>query len=335
MANANHHSTKISTEQPVTVTSAPFDHQSADVILRSSDNVEFRVFKVILSLASTVFSDMFSLPQASRSKGLPANADEVKDGLVVIPVTEDGKMLKQFLFMCYPKAAVDPPAIPNDLASVEGLLAAAIKYSAERVEKHLREALVSPQFMKTNPLLVFVVACRFRMKEEAEMAARATLPHAILGRAYSTEIASINGGLLFQLLQYHQKCVTAAREALRDSHSMPCVECGERTIHHKEEKHILEDVPREVRESLAYRVPERAEIELAMTNHLGRDRNKPEGFECSDCSNVLTYKQYDVSKYRKRLFDMIDRAVSSVSQFTESNHSYSHSSIVSSLSRCH
>ncbi|EIN03893.1 hypothetical protein PUNSTDRAFT_29952, partial [Punctularia strigosozonata HHB-11173 SS5] len=36
----------------------------ADVILRTSDNVDFRVYKLILSLASPFFSDMFTLPQA-------------------------------------------------------------------------------------------------------------------------------------------------------------------------------------------------------------------------------------------------------------------------------
>ncbi|KAF7974685.1 hypothetical protein HWV62_11451 [Athelia sp. TMB] len=163
MVNASNHSTEISTEQqPVTVTGAPFDYQAADVILRSSDNVEFRVSKVILSLASTVFSDMFSLPQTSHhSEGSRANADEVKDGLAVIPVAEDGKMLKQFLMMCYPKAATDPPAIPNDLAALGRLLTIAIKYSADRIEEQLREALVSSELMKADPLLVFVVACRF------------------------------------------------------------------------------------------------------------------------------------------------------------------------------
>ncbi|KAF9240602.1 hypothetical protein BU15DRAFT_73833 [Melanogaster broomeanus] len=41
----------------------PFDNIDADVILRSSDNVDFRVFKIILSLTSPVFKDMFTLPQ--------------------------------------------------------------------------------------------------------------------------------------------------------------------------------------------------------------------------------------------------------------------------------
>ncbi|KAH9992394.1 hypothetical protein BJV77DRAFT_1109915 [Russula vinacea] len=41
---------------------APFDDAQADVILQSSDQVHFQVFKNILSLASPIFADTFSFP---------------------------------------------------------------------------------------------------------------------------------------------------------------------------------------------------------------------------------------------------------------------------------
>ncbi|KAI0255963.1 hypothetical protein BJV78DRAFT_1113987, partial [Lactifluus subvellereus] len=47
----------------------PFDDADADIILRSSDQVNFHVYKVILSVASPFFKDMFSLPQ-------PVGADD-------------------------------------------------------------------------------------------------------------------------------------------------------------------------------------------------------------------------------------------------------------------
>ena len=42
--------------------SEPFDHAKADIILRSSDNIDFHVFKLFLSLASPFFEDMFNIP---------------------------------------------------------------------------------------------------------------------------------------------------------------------------------------------------------------------------------------------------------------------------------
>jgi len=43
---------------------APYDFNApdADTVLRSSDGEEFRVHRIILSLASPVFQGMFTLP---------------------------------------------------------------------------------------------------------------------------------------------------------------------------------------------------------------------------------------------------------------------------------
>lgn len=45
----------------------PFDKASADCILRSADqaHVDFRVYRLVLSLASSVFESMFSLPDSN------------------------------------------------------------------------------------------------------------------------------------------------------------------------------------------------------------------------------------------------------------------------------
>ncbi|KAI0037504.1 hypothetical protein FA95DRAFT_1506898, partial [Auriscalpium vulgare] len=45
------------------VAAAPFDDPHTDIILQSSDGTLFHVHKVILSLASPVFSDMLRLAQ--------------------------------------------------------------------------------------------------------------------------------------------------------------------------------------------------------------------------------------------------------------------------------
>ncbi|EIW75069.1 hypothetical protein CONPUDRAFT_66183, partial [Coniophora puteana RWD-64-598 SS2] len=48
---------------PARQAKAPFDDPEAEIILRSSDNVEFRVFKSFLAFSSSIFRDMLSLPQ--------------------------------------------------------------------------------------------------------------------------------------------------------------------------------------------------------------------------------------------------------------------------------
>ncbi|KAJ7154121.1 hypothetical protein C8R46DRAFT_1118734 [Mycena filopes] len=44
---------------------APFDDATADVILHSWDGADFHVHRLVLSLASPFFKDMFALPQSN------------------------------------------------------------------------------------------------------------------------------------------------------------------------------------------------------------------------------------------------------------------------------
>ncbi|KAI0732150.1 hypothetical protein C8Q72DRAFT_753347, partial [Fomitopsis betulina] len=64
---------------------APFNRSSADVILRSSDLVDFRVRKGILAEASSVFDDMFGIPQPENT---PSQGD-TREGLPVVRLEEN------------------------------------------------------------------------------------------------------------------------------------------------------------------------------------------------------------------------------------------------------
>lgn len=66
--------------QAVDDSSELFNDTKADVILRSSDGIDFRMFKVLLSFASPFFEGMFDLPQPTN----PSNLDDTKDGLPLI-----------------------------------------------------------------------------------------------------------------------------------------------------------------------------------------------------------------------------------------------------------
>lgn len=77
---------------------------AADVIIRSSSNsVDFRVRKAVLSEASDFFKQMFTLPQANDIENdhlhvYGSFSDEgFVDGLAVIPVTEDEETTSMFL----------------------------------------------------------------------------------------------------------------------------------------------------------------------------------------------------------------------------------------------
>jgi hypothetical protein len=195
-------------QSPITDASAPFNNAKADVILRSTDNVDFRVFKVLLSLASPFFDDMFGLPQGDIN-------NDTKDGLPVVRMAEERKTLEMLLLMCYPTTVVDH----SDLETLSGahlVLEAANKYNMESVEKHLRACLVMPQFLDVDPLRVFAIACRCRFEAEAKLAAQATFGRPLSIEPYVPELELITAGRLHQLLQYHDSCTAPCKNIATD-----------------------------------------------------------------------------------------------------------------------
>jgi hypothetical protein len=84
----------------------PFDVSDANLIIRSSDLVDFRVHKSVLAMASPFFEDLLSLPQPSDS--------EIVDGLPVVQFSESSELLSSLLSILYPV----PTVIPNSYEKV-------------------------------------------------------------------------------------------------------------------------------------------------------------------------------------------------------------------------
>ena len=180
--------------------SAPFDHEKADVILRSSDNIHFRIFKLFLSLASPFFETLFDIPQPDEEN----EEQEIKNGLVVIPVTEDSKTLDALLRFCYPCTLADDPNL-EVLKDAMDVLEAARKYSLDVIETKARKAIVNPKILEVEPLRCFAIAHRGRLREETLLAAKSTLTQPLIP-SWFQEIELIRATDLLSLLTYHKKC---------------------------------------------------------------------------------------------------------------------------------
>ena len=137
-----------------------FNTLDGDIILRDqgSPNRDFRVHKIVLSLASPVFKDMFSLPQP-RSDALEAKGDA---DIRVVDMTDPPQALALVLKLIYPFI---PPNIENLDLLVEDLIIAD-KYNIEGVRARLRVRLT--KFADEDPLRVYAIASRFGFDEEAE-----------------------------------------------------------------------------------------------------------------------------------------------------------------------
>ncbi|EPT01085.1 hypothetical protein FOMPIDRAFT_1041463 [Fomitopsis schrenkii] len=187
----------------VTDAPAPFNKASADVILRSSDLVDFRVRKGILAEASSVFEDMFGIPQPEIT---PSQGD-TREGLPVVKLEEDSDILQWLLRLCYPG---NSPRI-DDLDNLRPIIRAAIKYDIPEVLRTLKENLGS--FAESMPVRVYAIALQFKFEAEAREAARAFLARPVES-ADVPELVEITGKDLHNLLKYHRACsVVAARVA--------------------------------------------------------------------------------------------------------------------------
>ncbi|KAG8920073.1 hypothetical protein FRC00_010521 [Tulasnella sp. 408] len=141
---------------------APFnDSSTGDCILQTPDGTQFIVHRVVLSLASPIWNDMFSIPQASEGSSGPRP---------VIPVEEDPETMQALLTMVYP---LPPPQISSyDLAT--RLVQACDKYFIDisRLDTILYKVLRTTAALEADPLGVYALAWRLGMNDEAKVASR-------------------------------------------------------------------------------------------------------------------------------------------------------------------
>ncbi|KAI6141714.1 hypothetical protein BKA82DRAFT_166872 [Pisolithus tinctorius] len=196
---------EVSSAVPGAEASWPFDDPNAEVILRSSDNVHFRVFKGNLALASPVFKDMFTL-------GAPVHVERPLNpySLPVIPLSETGTVLDMLLRLIYPLTS---PKL-DSVGDIKTLVATVVKYDLIEPAIHHATDLITRQYLQSSPVSLYAVACQYGWRNLAEKAARETLKTKDFGRpgGYVAEFEDISAGDYLRLLEYHSACATAAHE---------------------------------------------------------------------------------------------------------------------------
>jgi len=185
---------------------APFDRTDADLIIRSSDQVDFHVHKAILGIASVVFDDMFTAPGPSPSEQGQSNP--------VINLTEDSKTLRCVLTLIYP---VDP-SIPETLEDALSLFATCQKYQMDSTATRIRSLLrdhVPPLFTAQNSFRAYGISRRYHLKQEAQVAARLTLECSLNFNECGEDLRFMSGTDLFQLQEYRTECIKVVKDCIR------------------------------------------------------------------------------------------------------------------------
>lgn len=170
------------------------------LVFRSSDNVHYKLHKLVLSLASDFFNDMFELPQPLHSSDLNVSmqptGDPQVDGLLVIPVSEPSSVLTPLFLLCYP-LELDPDLA--SIAQVRGVLEAAIKYDLRIAVKITRSRL--RQLIPYAPLRVYAIACKLEFEDDARDAAEEVHKQQVQDK-YVEELEEIPFGAYHRLLYY-------------------------------------------------------------------------------------------------------------------------------------
>ncbi len=192
-----------------------FDSPDADLVLRSGalPTTDFRVHRCILAASSPFFKDMFSLPQ-------PQTDDDSNPP--VVQVSESAEILEKLLCFIYPYSK----PVLKTLEDVADILEAASKYDVTVAIDALRSILVSPAFVKQEPLRVYAIACRFDLEEEAKLASRHSLSVELPDSPPHEYLQDISESQYRRLLNLHKTRAAAAQELLVVHDDVKCMMCN-------------------------------------------------------------------------------------------------------------
>ena len=178
----------------------PLDISDGNLVIRSSDLVNFRVHKAVLAMASPFFKDLLSLPQPPDSESI--------DGLPVVQLTEDAELLHSLVSVLYPV----PSVIPHSCEKVLYLLAACQKYDMVKAQSYIRAEVDNwspwgflPPFGNTV-FRVYAIASEKGLVPEMESAARQTLDRPMTFETLGAGLRLFQGSALRDLVRFRKRC---------------------------------------------------------------------------------------------------------------------------------
>jgi len=190
--------------EPVIPLSAIFCADDADVVIRALGTCDFRVHKIVLSLVSPIFKDMFTIPQP------PTNTPSA---LPHVDVHEPAETWEHILRAIYHM----PNPVIDDLNDLESLLLAAKKYEMQFIldsqEKNFRDI----RFIQRDPLHLYAIACACGLEDQAKYVARNAESPEVIRRPQGDDLKGLT-------LASHRRLITFLFE--RDTELHPILEEG-------------------------------------------------------------------------------------------------------------
>ena len=188
----------------------PFKSVHADMLLRTSDGVEFRVHKAILIVSSSLEEGVLNAIRDSggRLATNPLPLDPQRR--LIFYVKENSATLDPLLRILY--SAAENCSIQN-IETIFSVLEAARQYQLIPAIKVMRKVVA--EYAAINPVRVYVMARQRHWESEMKSAAKSTLGYNIQ-KAFSQELRTQPYGVYDGLLQYQTACARAASATLED-----------------------------------------------------------------------------------------------------------------------
>ncbi|KAJ6602755.1 hypothetical protein DFH09DRAFT_451281 [Mycena vulgaris] len=212
----------MSTTPDPAVPTSPFDDPDGDIILRSSDDIDFRLYRPILERASPVLEDMFDTPQAGQAPD---------PTLPVVKLEESAAVLDRMLRLWYPGAEPCIESLDDLCEVLETMVKYRMTFLAQTGQRYLAEYLVD------NPVTVFAMGWYCGWEGLTRKAAKECLKlhlKDLIQNDASGYLGLISSEGYQGLLLYHQQCGAAASAAVDPesrSHKwvwMQCTQCPPR-----------------------------------------------------------------------------------------------------------
>ncbi|KAF7300091.1 BTB domain-containing protein [Mycena kentingensis (nom. inval.)] len=185
-----------------------------DIIIRSSDGVDFFAHKQLLTFTSHFFANMLSFP---APQGDAANA--MRDGLPVVPLVESSTGIRVLLLMCYPRYSST-----YNIDALDGVAeahAAAAKYDLPAATAHLESLLADPRSIEKQTYRVYAIACLCGLEDIAKAAAREALKLPVIApstdfRTAVPEYKILPAHHLWLLDKLRRVCIDAISKSLAE-----------------------------------------------------------------------------------------------------------------------
>ena len=176
---------------------SPYDSaaRNADVILRTSDLIDFYVFKGFLSYVSPFFQDMFDFPSTTTN--------EIMNGFPVITVAETSETIRLLLDLIYPH--ICEPQI-DSVALFLKVCNAARRYCMGIIKDRLRKQIVTSHLTVSEPLRVYAVAIDLGWEDVALIAARNASKISLDKLPPAEELGNISASGFYRFLDYKFRC---------------------------------------------------------------------------------------------------------------------------------